>query len=109
MQKTTPAIEASAVVSVDGLIQASILPAEIEEDRISAMSAALLSLGQQMTGEMGRGDLEQIHIRGARGFILLTAIGEKAVLTTLAGENAKLGIIFHEMRRTAEDILKKME
>jgi predicted regulator of Ras-like GTPase activity (Roadblock/LC7/MglB family) len=40
LQGKTPDIEASAVVSVDGLIMASSLPAGVEEDRVSAMSAA---------------------------------------------------------------------
>ena len=44
LQASTPDIEASAVVSVDGLIMASSLPQSIEEDRVSAMSAAMISL-----------------------------------------------------------------
>jgi len=42
MQASAPDIEASAVVSVDGLIMASALQQGVEEDRISAMSAAML-------------------------------------------------------------------
>ncbi|MFN2225372.1 MAG: roadblock/LC7 domain-containing protein, partial [Anaerolineae bacterium] len=38
LRVSTPDIEASAVVSVDGLIIASDLPADVEEDRVSAMS-----------------------------------------------------------------------
>ena len=84
MQAASPDIEASAVVSVDGLIMASALPTDDEEDRVSAMSAAMLSLGERISGELGRGDLEQVYIRGDGGCILLTAIGEEAVLTALA-------------------------
>jgi len=47
MQAAVPDIEASAVVSVDGLVIASALPADTEEDRVSAMSAAMLSLGER--------------------------------------------------------------
>ena len=43
MQAAAPDIEASAVVSVDGLIMASALQQGVEEDRVSAMSAAMLS------------------------------------------------------------------
>jgi predicted regulator of Ras-like GTPase activity (Roadblock/LC7/MglB family) len=106
MQAASPDIEASAVVSVDGLIMASALPADVEEDRVSAMSAAMLSLGERISGELGRGSLEQVYIRGNGGFVLLTAIGEEAVLTALARENAKLGLIFLEMRRAAEHLVK---
>jgi len=104
MQAASPDIEASAVVSVDGLIMASALPAEVEEDRVSAMSAAMLSLGERISGELGRGSLEQVYIRGKSGFVLVTAVGHEAVLTALARENAKLGLVFLEMRRAAEQL-----
>ncbi len=37
LQVSTPDVQASAIVSVDGLIIASSLPAGVEEDRVSAM------------------------------------------------------------------------
>jgi len=106
MQAAAPDIEASAIVSVDGLIMASALPAEVEEDRVSAMSAALLSLGERISGELGRGGLDQVYIKGSNGFIVLTSVGAEAVLTVLARQEAKLGLIFLEMRRAAEDLVK---
>ncbi|MBN1429018.1 MAG: roadblock/LC7 domain-containing protein [Anaerolineae bacterium] len=102
----TEGIEASAVVSVDGLIMASALPAGVEEDRVSAMSAAMLSLGERIASELGRGTLEQVYIRGGKGYVMLMAVGEEAVLTALAREDAKLGLIFLDMRRAAEDLAK---
>lgn len=104
LQVSTPDIEASAVVSVDGLIIASALPADVEEDRVSAMSAAMLSLGERIAGELGRGILDQVYIRGINGYVILTAVGEEAVLTVLARKDAKLGLVFLDMRRAAEDL-----
>lgn len=106
MQAAAPDIEASAVVSVDGLIMASALQQGVEEDRVSAMSAAMLSLGERISGELGRGALEQVYIKGNTGAIVLTSIGQEAVLTVLARQEAKLGLIFLEMRRAAEDLVK---
>jgi predicted regulator of Ras-like GTPase activity (Roadblock/LC7/MglB family) len=106
MQAAAPDIEASAIVSVDGLIMASALPTEVEEDRVSAMSAAMLSLGERIASELGRGALEQVYIRGDSGFIVLTSVGEEAVITALARQEAKLGLVFLEMRRASEDIAK---
>lgn len=106
MQASAPDIEASAVVSVDGLIMASALQQGVEEDRVSAMSAAMLSLGERIAGELGRGALEQVYIKGDAGAIILTSVGAEAVLTALARQEAKLGLIFLEMRRAAEDIVK---
>jgi predicted regulator of Ras-like GTPase activity (Roadblock/LC7/MglB family) len=106
LQGTTPEIEASAVVSVDGLIMASALPAGIEEDRVSAMSAAMLSLGERISGELGRGLLDQVYVKGVSGYVILMSVGEEAVLTTLVRQNAKLGLIFLDMRRSADDLEK---
>ena len=101
LQFASPDIEASAVVSVDGLTIASALPADVEEDRVSAMSAAMLSLGERIASELGRGSLDQVYIKGESGYVILMAVGEEAVLTALASSRAKLGLIFLDMRRTA--------
>ncbi len=106
MQAAAPDIEASAVVSFDGLTIASALPIEVEEDRVSAMSAAMLSLGERIASELGRGSLQQVYIRGDNGFVILSAIGVEAVLTALARQQAKLGLVFLEMRRAAQDLAR---
>ncbi|HET59645.1 MAG TPA: hypothetical protein ENN32_04685 [Chloroflexi bacterium] len=106
LQASSPDIEASAIVSVDGLSIASALPQNVEEDRVSAMSAAMLSLGDRIAAELGRGTLNQVYIKGENGFVILTDIGEEAVLTALARKDAKLGLIFLDMRRAVEDLQK---
>jgi len=104
LQASSPDIEASAVVSVDGLTIASALPQGIEEDRVSAMSAAMLSLGERIAAELGRGRLEQVFIKGENGYVILMAVGDEAVLTVLARGQAKLGLIFLDMRRAVQDL-----
>ena len=106
MQASSPDIEASAIVSVDGLTIASALPQDVEEDRVSAMSAAMLSLGERIAIELGRGQLDQVYIKGDTGYVVLMSVGEEAVLTALAREDAKLGLIFLDMRRATEDLAK---
>src|SRR5512137_770895 len=79
MQASSPTIEASAVVSVDGLTIATALPANVEEDRVAAMSAAMLSLGERTASELARGGLEQVYIKGSGGYVILMSIGNDAV------------------------------
>jgi len=105
LQASSPDVEASAIVSVDGLTIASALPSNVEEDRVSAMSAAMLSLGERISSELGRGNLDQVYIRGINGFVILMSVGEEAVLTVLARERAKLGLLFLDMRRAVDDLL----
>ncbi|MBO0612424.1 MAG: hypothetical protein RL122_832 [Pseudomonadota bacterium] len=99
-------IEASAVLSTDGLMMASMLPSGMDEDRVGAMSAAMLSLGDRTAEELARGALEQVLIKGARGYILMTHAGNEAVVTVLAKPNARLGLIFLDVKRAAENIGK---
>ncbi|MEM9953566.1 MAG: roadblock/LC7 domain-containing protein [Chloroflexota bacterium] len=106
LQSATSEVEACAVVSVDGLIIASSLPAGIEEDRVSAMSAAMLSLGERIASELGRGMLDQVYVKGANGYVILMSVGDEAVLTTLIRKEARLGLIFLDMRRSADDLEK---
>ena len=106
LQASSPDVEASAVVSVDGLTMASALPADVEEDRVAAMSAAMLSLGERIATELGRGTLDQAYIKGEKGYVVLMAVGQEAVLTVLARQQAKLGLLFLDMRRTTEDLAK---
>jgi len=101
---SSPDVEASAVVSVDGLTMASALPAQVEEDRVAAMSAAMLSLGERIANELGRGNLDQVYIKGENGYVVLMSVGRDAVLTVLARKQAKLGLLFLDMRRATEDL-----
>ena len=105
LQISSPDIQASAIVSSDGLIIASALPNNVEEDRVSAMSAAMLSLGERISTELKRGDLDQVYIRGDSGYVMLMAVGNEAVLTVMASENAKLGLIFLDIKRTADVLI----
>jgi len=106
MQVSSPDIEASAIVSVDGLQIATALPREVEEDRVSAMSAAMLSLGERIASELGRGVLSEVQIKGEKGFVILQSLGTEAVLTVLAREGAKMGLVLLDMRRAVDDLSK---
>lgn len=103
---STTDIEASAVLSTDGLIMASMLPGGMDEDRVGAMSAAMLSLGERISKELGRGGLEQVLIKGEIGYVLMTHAGPEAVVTVIAKQDTRLGLIFLDIRRAAESIAK---
>ena len=99
-------IEASAIISIDGLMMASMMPQGLDEDRMGAMSAAMLSLGDRTAKELARGNLEQVLIKGTTGHVLMVGAGEECVLTVLAKPNAKLGLIFLDVKRAAESVVK---
>jgi len=96
-----PELEAAAVVSFDGLAMASRLPSGMDEDRVAAMSAALLSLGEKAAQGLGRGDLSQVYVEGESGTVFLISADDEAVLVAVAAAGAKAGLMLYEVRRAA--------
>jgi predicted regulator of Ras-like GTPase activity (Roadblock/LC7/MglB family) len=99
--REAPEIEAAAVVSFDGLPMASALPQSMDEDRVAAMSAALLSLGERAAQGLGRGELSQVYIEGEGGTVFLVSADDEAVLVAVAAPGAKAGMMLYEVRRAA--------
>ena len=100
----TSEIEAAAVVSFDGLPMAAALPAGMDEDRVAAMSAALLSLGERATVGLGRGELNQVFIEGEEGTVFLVSADNEAVLVAVAAKGAKAGMMLYEVKRAAAKV-----
>jgi predicted regulator of Ras-like GTPase activity (Roadblock/LC7/MglB family) len=101
LMEHSPDVQAAALVSLDGFTMASALPEGMQEDRVGAMSAAILGLGERAATELGRGHLSQVFIEGADGYVLLMAAGDRAVLTALSAPGSKLGLVLYDMRETA--------
>ncbi|HEX2045042.1 MAG TPA: roadblock/LC7 domain-containing protein [Actinomycetota bacterium] len=104
----SPEVEAAAVVSADGLPMASALPAHVEEDRLAAMSAALLILGERAASGLGKGELSQVLVEGDDGYVVLMSASDQAVLVVVAATGAKAGLLLFEMRRMAARVADVM-
>lgn len=103
---TSAEVEASAAISIDGLTMAALVPAAMDEHGVGATSAAILSLGARAAQELVRGNLEQVLVKGTGGHALMIGAAREAVLAILAKSNARLGLIFFDVRRAAESIVK---
>ena len=101
---TTPEVQGAAVVTPDGLPLASSLPGSMDEERVAAMSAAMLSLGERIGKELLGGISDRIYVEGEDGFTILTNCGNDAVFLVLAGKDAKQGILNLEIKRTVADV-----
>jgi uncharacterized protein len=100
----TPGVEAAAVVSFDGLPMASALPAGMDEDRVAAMSAALLSLAERAAQGLGRGDLSQVYIEGENGTVFLVSAQDEAVLIAVTAADTKVGMMLYEVKLAANKV-----
>jgi predicted regulator of Ras-like GTPase activity (Roadblock/LC7/MglB family) len=98
-ERNIPHVQATAVVSTDGLVIASRLPANVEEDRIGAMGAAILSISTRSGEELERGEMVRVLIEGTEGYILIRSVGEYAILVALVEKEVRLGLLFYEANK----------
>jgi uncharacterized protein len=100
----TPDIQGASVVTPDGLPLLSSLAGHLDEERVAAMSAAMLSLGERIAAELVRGNVDRIAVEGADGYGILMSCGEEAVLLVLANKNVKQGILMLEVKQVLAEV-----
>jgi uncharacterized protein len=99
-----PDIQGATLVSPDGLTIASALPDRVDEERIAAMTAAMLSIGERIGRELARGQVERVLVVGEKGYSVLINCGDDAVLLVLASAAVKQGLLFLEIKRAVADL-----
>ena len=99
-------VQSAAIVSIEGLPIASVLNPNIDETKISAITAAILTLAEIATQEFGKGIFEQVFVRGQYGYVFTMVVGHNAVLTISTTRDINLGLIFIETKRSCDKIAK---
>ena len=98
-------IEASAIMTRDGLSIASVMNENVNPDRLGAMCASLLSLGDKTASELERGKLKQVLIECEGGCVLIVNVGMSAVLAIVSKATSKIGMVFIEAKKAANEIM----
>jgi uncharacterized protein len=106
LRSVSPDIIGSAMVSTDGFIIASLLPSGVDEELVSGMGAALLGVGERIAAELMGGAMEQTYVRGRLGYVILNAVGTEALLIVLTTPEAKLGLVFLDIKRRVAELAK---
>ena len=101
-------IVGSAILTSDGFVVASMLPSEVDEELISGMAATLLGVGERISAEMMGSDLEQTYVRAKAGYVIVNQITADEVLIILTTRQAKLGLVFMEVRKRVAELAKLM-
>ncbi len=94
-------IESVAIVDDDGLVMASSMPSETDEEAVAAISAATLGMSERVIDELKRGELELCMVRSSGGFLILSRCGREAALVVLASAKARIGLLFMDIKRIA--------
>lgn len=104
MVASSAGIEAAALISEDGLMIAG----DLDDLRIAGMSTSLRSFSEHASRELQRGDVEQIVIRGSNGYLTMLKTSGSAMLLVLTDHDAKLGLLFVDMRNAVAAIAKHL-
>jgi len=102
--KQNSGLKAARIVSTEGMPIASALPEGVDETKIAAMTAALLSLAKMSVIEMKKGEFDQLYVKGTDGYLLVMQAGPNAVLTVSTTKDVRLGLMFLDIKRTCEKI-----
>ncbi len=104
VQTSVPEVIGAVVVNMDGFVVSSSVPAEVDEELIGGMAAALLGVGERISADLMRSQMEQVYVRSPKGYVIVNAINDQSALVLLVTREAKLGLIFLEVRRIAGEL-----
>ena len=95
---------ACAFITRDGIRLATSAEAREDADTLSAVTAAVLSLGQKATEMLNHGDLEELIIRGTEGYSVVRRIGEDHLLVAAGFNLNRLGLGVNLIRNASIQI-----
>lgn len=100
-EQSVDGIQGVAVVSTDGLPMASAVDTKMGEAELAALASSMLSIGSTAMDNLRKGKLDSIYVKCDKGYILLRYSGPLAVVLFITEENARLGPLLLELKRTA--------
>lgn len=95
-----------AVVSSDGLIIASILPAGMDSELVGAMTSTLAGSADTVSSELSKSQPEMVIVRTKSGDITIIPVDSETVLIMLAPAKINLGFLLNEAKRIVPRLKK---
>jgi len=108
LRASTPEIIGSALINMEGFIISSVVPSEVDEELVGGMAASLVGVGERISKDLMRADMEQVYVRSPKGYIILNAISDDTAVVLLVTREAKLGLIFLELKRVIGELTRVM-
>ncbi|RUM33505.1 MAG: hypothetical protein DSY33_04355 [Archaeoglobus sp.] len=102
--KSTGDIEASAIVSRDGLLIAADISSSVNADAFAAMSATMLGAAETAMSELGKGMPDRVVAESSSGKIVATGAGERALLVVMTTPKANLGLILLQLGKASKKV-----
>jgi predicted regulator of Ras-like GTPase activity (Roadblock/LC7/MglB family) len=94
-------VKSVALTTVEGRSLGSTVTESGARFKLGALSAASIAIATKTSAELTLGDLDQVHIVSTGGSLFLSAVGQKALLSVVAGSGADITQITRDMKRLA--------
>ncbi|NIA03410.1 MAG: roadblock/LC7 domain-containing protein [Nitrospirae bacterium] len=94
-------IEASAVVSRDGLLINANIPEGVKADTFAAMAATMLGAAETATLELDKGLPNRVIVESKNGRLVCMGSGPRGLLVILSKSDTSLGLILVELEKAA--------
>jgi uncharacterized protein len=98
----------AVAVSMDGIVLASHMSADVNADRVGAVAATMIGVTRRVAGEIKIGMTEEAIIKANNGLFLVLPAGEQSLLAVSLRQNANLGLVRIEARDTAQAIVSAL-
>ncbi|MHA1409666.1 MAG: roadblock/LC7 domain-containing protein [Candidatus Odinarchaeia archaeon] len=99
-------LEATAVVTKEGMRLACSVSAEMDADIFSAAAAAMVNLGSMTIRRLRQGNLKEIIIKGNEGYTIVTEADETTMIVAAGRQSFRLGYYLGVLKKYASDIAK---
>lgn len=106
--RATGDIEASAIVSKDGLLMVSNISTGVHADTFAAMAATMLGAAETAVTELEKGKVDRVIAESKEIKIIISGASENTLLVLMARPSAALGLILVEMDKAVKKISRIM-
>ena len=96
-------VDSCALVTDRGQLMAAQLNRDVDEKAVSAMAAALVSIGSRVGTALSSGSPKSIVIEGESKIVVVRSFGQSALIAT-APADARIGLIDFEMDKISDEI-----
>jgi len=102
---STPGVTHALIVSSDGLplITSGGVTPDLA-DPLAAMTSGIISIGNNIAGQIGQPGCEQVMLKFPAGHFLFMGIGNLAGFAVLVSDGADLGVVGHQMARLVDSV-----
>jgi len=101
-----PGIEAVVVLGRDGLLIDSQSAVEIDAEGLAARVPSIVASADEIGNTTGKGSSRIALVEHENGYVIVSSVGDDALLCVLASKTADLGSLLYDVRRHRESIAR---